>query len=360
MLVNEVGDLQPILAEVGEATRRLAMLPRSERETLLEQEIARLRQRLQNREVESLNLDEFLDDDVYRPDPNSPVSLANLESLLTGSQATGHLFQRHPEIPDAYLLTWQAARFPVTFSRECFDAHPDTVRFLSYVSSLFAELLASVPVPEALQDSVGALVRCQTAGDLELCRWYTAAGAGVHPVETLAELQQWLSTQRTDKLTSRESLQAEAQALFDEEVSQIKRQQAQVLKHRQQACYLAERAKAQRLLLKAAMVEIALAQQLEIFDAGSYPAAFDEQAVIGLQRHGFPWGPLLKLAYEPGLSPKAEDPYYQQIAGDKREALKARLGQLKDEAKKAVQALSAAHSLAQGPLEEAVGDVKAG
>ena len=62
-----VGDLQPILAEVGEITRRLAMLPAQERQSQLDQEIAQLRQRLQNREVESLNLDQFAESGVYKP-----------------------------------------------------------------------------------------------------------------------------------------------------------------------------------------------------------------------------------------------------------------------------------------------------
>ena len=44
-----VGDLQPILAQVGEVTKRLAMLPASEREVQLEKEIADLRERLSPR-----------------------------------------------------------------------------------------------------------------------------------------------------------------------------------------------------------------------------------------------------------------------------------------------------------------------
>ena len=67
---------------------------------------------------------------------------------------------------------------------------------------------------------------------------------------------------------------------------------------------------------------------------------FNEEAVLGLQRHGFPWSALLKLAYEDGLSPAEQDPYYQEIAGDWRETLKDKFARLKNEAKEKVKTLN--------------------
>ena len=93
------------------------------------------------------------------------------------------------------------------------------------------------------------------------------------------------------------------------------------------------------------MIEIALGQQPDLFEADVYPAAFSEEAMLGLQRHGFPWGPLLALAYEDGLAPREDDAYYQEISGDKRNALKSRLVQLGDEAKTAVRVLNAAKAI---------------
>ena len=50
-----IGELQPILAEVGgEVTRQLAMLPLSEREAFLEQEIKSLRDRIQSWQLRAL------------------------------------------------------------------------------------------------------------------------------------------------------------------------------------------------------------------------------------------------------------------------------------------------------------------
>jgi superfamily II DNA or RNA helicase len=201
-----VGNLQPILAEVGEVTKRLAMLPASEREIRLEVEIAALRERLQSREVESLDLDAYLHVEDYQPGPPPSVTLAQLEDLLTHAQATGSLFQPHPEIAGAYLLNRpgrvlslsQEEQLPVTFSPACFDEYPNSVRFLSYGSPLLAELLASIPEPVTPQQAegsgvpnlfgfgvpnspTGGLVRCCASGDLDLRGWYARPKPGVPP-----------------------------------------------------------------------------------------------------------------------------------------------------------------------------------
>jgi hypothetical protein len=132
----------------------------------------------------------------------------------------------------------------------------------------------------------------------------------------------------------------EVREMFDAQVEQVRESQEKVIAHRHTARVMTERAKAQALLLKAAMVEIALGMKPDMFEAESYPASFSEKAVLGLQRHRAPWAALLQKAYEPGLSPVESDPYFQQIAGDSRESLKARMMQLTQEARKAVQILS--------------------
>jgi len=59
-----------------------------------------------------------------------------------------------------------------------------------------------------------------------------------------------------------------------------------------------------------------------------------------LRRHGYPWGTLLKLAYESELSISEEDEYYQQIQGSNRKSLKGKFFQLIEEAKRLVKSLS--------------------
>jgi hypothetical protein len=341
-----VGDLQPILAQVGEVTKRLVMLPASEREVQLEKEITALRERLQHREVESLDLDAYLRAEDYQPGPLPPVTLAQLEDLLTHAQATGHLFRPHPEVTDAYLLNWQGEQLPVTFAPACFDAHPDSVRFLSYGSPLLDEILASAPEPEAKSVRGAGLVRCVASGDHKLRGWYVRPQpeAPPAPIASFASLVDRLKVSGQPE-ASDDSLMSEAQACFALELAQAEERHSDIIRRRRTAHYLAVRAKAQLLLLHAALVELALGQSLALFDGDVYPSEFNEQAVLSLQRHGFPWAPLLKLAYQPGLAPDPSDDFFLRITGEKRESLIARLNQLKGEARELVKTLSTAATL---------------
>jgi hypothetical protein len=88
------------------------------------------------------------------------------------------------------------------------------------------------------------------------------------------------------------------------------------------------------------MIEIALGRSPEFFETEIYPSSFSENSVINLQRHGFPWKALLRLAYESGLIPEETDPYFIRIRTEKRESLKGRFGQLTQEARRVVQQLS--------------------
>ena len=340
-----VGNLQPILAQVGEVTKRLAMLPAAEREARLEAEIAALRERLQHRAVETLDLDTYLRAEDYQPGPPPPVTPAQLEDLLTHAQATRCLFRPHPDIADAYLLNWQGEQLPVTFSPACFDQYPDSVRFLSYGSPLLAEILASLPEPdEELLQNAG-IVRRVASADFELRGWYARPkpGALPAPITTFSALADHLKS-ATPPLAADDALATTAAEAFASEVARAQERHADIIYKRRRAHYLAVRAKAQQLLLRAALVELALGQSRHMFDEVIYPSEFNEQAVLGLQRRGFPWGALLKLAYQPGLVPHPEDDFFLKIAGERRESLIGRLKQLTGEARELVQALSDAAS----------------
>ena len=328
-----VGDLQPILAEVGEITRELAMLPASEREARLESALATLREHIQRREFESLDLDSFSQPGDPQSFPAAPVTLPHLEDILTHSSVLGYRFTSHPEIPHAYLLNWNDQSPPVTFSPDCFDEYPASVRFLTYGTPLLDELLQSVPAPAA--DDLGSLVRLEAGDDLPVRGWYAPQKGFAFPIGTLPELQDAL-----EKPSHGPDISAQARALFAGQVQEIQERQSAVLGNRRKAQYMTELVKARRVLLKAAAVEIALGLQPDLFDPQQYPITFNEHAVKGLQRHRAPWAALLQLAYEPGLSPSESDPYYQQIAHDSRDSLKSRFNQLTQEARKAVQALS--------------------
>jgi SNF2 family DNA or RNA helicase len=343
-----VGDLQPILAEVGEITRQLAMLPKSERQARLDLEIKALRERLDHRAAESMNLDDYVDPGAYQPGPGSPVTLKQLEELLTRGEATRALFQPHLSIPEAYLLSWRGEPVSVTFSPTCVDAHPNTVQFLTYGSVLFDEILADVPLPDA--DSASGLVRCEVEGDLHLCDWYAPGtdGSSACQLQTFASLRDWLKDNPPAQREAVQSFVDGAKSAFAAEIVDLRRRRAEIIAARRRAGYLALRARAQLILLRAASVELALGLSPDFFDE-TYPTAFNDQAVCGLQRHGYPWGALLKLAFELGLAPRQEDAYFARIADEKRDALKGRFAQLKEEARKIVGPLQAALTTTKEP-----------
>ena len=337
-----VGNLQPILAEVSALTRRLAMLPPSERNEHVEREIEALRQRMQDREVEALNLDDYVEEESYEPGPPSPVTLEQIEHLLVNSQTTGHLFHPDPELRGAYLLSRNDEPLKVTFAPKVFDAHPDTVRFLTYGSSLFAELLADIPGPQPGNAENGSLVRCRIDGDIDLRGWYAPATSDglAARMATFADVEDWIkqgaSTPAGPQVTD------QAKVLTQDDYWAIRGRQAEIINHRRTAEFLTQKVRAQRLLLQAAMVEIALGRAPDMFDMEAYPSAFNEQAVLGLQRHRFPWTALLKLAYEDGLAPQEHDAYFERIASDDRESLRGRFAQLSKGARRSVGVLSAA------------------
>ena len=338
-----VGKLQPILAEVGEATRKLAMMPSDQRKAQLEKELNALELRLQDRELESLNLDEFILAEDPQNAQSSPVNLPEIEQLLTQSSLTGRLFKPHPEISGAYQLAWQEEILQVTFSPACFDEHPDTVRFLSYGSQLLEEILDSIPAPEPAE-SCGLIRLFANENGLDLRVWYKPSEDGTEPkpVESLAQLQACLERWDQEGSTILDgALEVRAEKTFLEDVKRIQTRQEQILQQRRKALVLAEKARGQRLLVKAALIELALGQQGTLWEKESYPSAFDEAAIKGLKRHGYPWTALLRLAYEDGLKVESDDPYFQQIQESSRDSLKGRFNQLVDEARRLVQSLSA-------------------
>jgi hypothetical protein len=265
--------------------------------------------------LQALKLDEY--QETRQPDGRlcSPVTLADLQAVLTQSDATRHLFQPHPELADAWVLSLDGTSAAVTFAREQFDAHPDSLQFLSYGNPLFHALLDSVPEPEALDVCV---VRFVDAEGAPVREWYDLSGPAPATIPTLGDLKRVLacaapaSTADEAVLHFREQVAA-LRCAFEERSAEFVAMQRSTL-----------RAKAQRLLIKAALVEIALGQEQELFEEAAYPTSFDENAVKGLRRHDVPWTWMLKIGYEPGLRPAATDPYWVDIKILARDKLRER------------------------------------
>lgn len=336
-----VGDLQPILAEVGEVTRRLAMMSPTEREVELEREIRNLKDRLQQRNFDALDLDHLINSDINNLGPTSPVTLEQLENILTTSQATSTLFTRHPEIEKAYLLEWDNASLPVTFSQEVFDEYPYSLRLLTFGSPLLQKILEAIP--DVDNELISPFVRMASEDGLKVRQWFLVDGDAAVELPTVQSLQDHLT-----KLDEAKPLDAEiATQIFQIKVGEILGRYNDVIQFRRKAEFLTNKQRAQSVLIKAALVEIALGIQADMFETETYPTAFNEYTILGLQRHGFPWGALLQLAYDESLTLREDDPYFQQVNGEKKTILKSRLTQLEKDARELTIALSQAKPIAR-------------
>jgi hypothetical protein len=105
---------------------------------------------------------------------------------------------------------------------------------------------------------------------------------------------------------------------------------------------------ARQTLLRAALVELAMAQQPDLFEQEALPTAFTEEAVTGLKRHGYPFAPLLRLVNIEDMRPSPTDPFYTEVQGQSREALRRRFTALRDKGAKLVNLL--ANASEQGEL----------
>ena len=137
-----VGNLQPILHDVGRAITKLAMMERHERDQELEPTLTEIREQADSRDENLLDLDALVDESVGTSKaPDSPVTLGQIEQAFLTSDLTRSRFWRHPTIPEAYWLDYGDAPRAVTFSSAVFDRHPYTVELLTYGNPTFDDLL---------------------------------------------------------------------------------------------------------------------------------------------------------------------------------------------------------------------------
>lgn len=134
-----------------------------------------------------------------------------------------------------------------------------------------------------------------------------------------------------------EAARSDMQALVEAEWASIRRAEAQL----EQAQRSALGARGARLLLDAALVELALGQQPDLFGEETYPSAFEEAAVIGLKRHGYPWAPLLKIAHSHIRQPRPTDPFFVQIQNKPLNRLRRQFVTLTQRAERLLQEIAA-------------------
>jgi superfamily II DNA or RNA helicase len=332
-----VGELQPILYQVEQLIKSVAMTPSAERERRLREEIDRLHHDIEAREVALLDLDQYIEAAAAAGGISTPVDLSDLEVILVNATGLKERFQPHPELENAYLLDLGDGDLAVTFDANLYDAHPNTLRLLSYGSDVLDDLLASVEAPRVATDRIGIL-HCSVEYPCPLGAYYTLADAQPRRVTSVAELEASLADARHPEAWTDAALEM-AQADFDHESAKLQEQMVKVATSRRQAERLAVQEQGREVLVRAALVELAMAQQPELFGEETLPTAFTEQAILGLRRHGYPFAPLLTLVPLDGTRPSPTDPWYVRIQGRSRESLRGHFSALEDKAKGLVERL---------------------
>jgi len=332
-----VGELQPILSQVARAIKTLAMTPAAERERLLEQEVNSIRRALETRETELLGIEEYLETEVKREaKPPVPISLRELEELLVGSEIAGLTLEPHPEIRDAHVLTWKGQRCGVTFDPKLYDAHPNTLRLLSFGDELLESILDSVPPPEVSRKNKGIL-RLENEGPPRRCKYYVLDDHRPRAIETLAELEAhvqsvthsgWSNQSRTSALKD-----------FEYYLLHLWERDAEIFRVRGQAERLALEEQARQLLLRAALVDLVLAQR-QPGDGQSLLLDLSERVVLRLRRHGYPFAGLLRIVDVTDLELSAAARFYLKIQGNTPESLNRRFAELRNRVAEVLQRLA--------------------
>jgi len=340
-----VGELQPILARVATAIRDLAMSKGAERARRLEDALRELREQLQAREVAGLDLDRYLEETVASPqEEKPPVSLADLEGLFLKSRAHGGRFKPHPAIVGAYVLSWRGEEVGVTFDPAVFDQHPSSLRLLSFGDEVFAALLESVAAPIPTADA-GRVIRCAAESSGSHRAYFTGVSGDFVAVEKFTSLRAAIEGPTSASATPQDCEAARSRLIT--RCMDASRRAREADEARRRTTLSTREEEGRQLLLKAALIELAITRLRELWDEPS-SVEFSEETIRGLRRKGYPFAPLLKLVNVEGLRPAPTDPFFLRIQGDSREALGRRMAFVSTRVKELVEQLGRARRAAEG------------
>ena len=257
---------------------------------------------------------QFLRDMKQFPgEPTAPSSL-ELEEALTGSGMLKACWERHPEIQKAWILGWQGKRIAVTFDPEIFSRHPETLLLMSYGEPLLQSLLQGIvplKTPDACQIP---LIRFAADAPVPLAAYYSLATDEIRAVATPADLAAVLNARMG---TNGPSALAEARAR--EHFSGLVRDRRKARSQSRQAIHRAAlrklEEKGKRILVRAALCDIARAGHATLFDHHLIAADFDEQTILRQGEKSPSLAELLSLIHSAGLKPDAADPFWADVEG---------------------------------------------
>ncbi len=322
-----VGELQPILHRVAVAIEKVAMLPAEERARRLDEEVRAIRQEIDQKSVDALNLDEYTDAEAQAEDiAPPPVTLQQLEGAVIDSMTLGPKFAPHAGIAGAHSLTWNGAVETVTFSPEVFDVHPNTVKLLSYGEALLDDLLSSVGDPERADRPEGvAFITAESPARVSVC--VQQATTTVDEVRDLGAFEEAVVAPSAE--WSPEQVRA-AEALASKRVQQVGRQYQEIDAHRARAERLALVEAARSILVRSALIEVAKSRAPELFEERLH-YGFGVEAISALHRHGIPYKGLLKIVAADVPEARATDAYFIEVQEMSRIQLDRRFDALRRE-----------------------------
>ncbi len=335
-----VGTLEPILHHVGESIETLAMLPGHRRARGLEEELATLRRELDDRGPEAAEIlgdpdaGEAADGETVE---EPPAGWRQVEAALVGSQALDGRLAADPEIAGAYLLSWDGRERRVTFSPEVFDRRPYSLELLTWGDPLFDEILGRREAAARVDEPQGiGLYRTRHPAPVSL--FLRPANRGAEPILRLAELEQTLGAGGGPWEAATEGA---ASTVFSRQRQRVLEARNRVEARRRREERRALAGAAGRVLVRAALVELARARTPGLFDEpglfdGGRSYGFGPRAVRALARRGAPAGGtpfdrLLLIAAGEELDVREDDPFFVDLAGRPSGHLERRYDALTEE-----------------------------
>lgn len=154
------------------------------------------------------------------------------------------------------------------------------------------------------------ILRFSTEAPVRLVAYYTIQEGCRRRIETYGDLKAILESDASFNWS--DEMIAKAREDF---LSAVKAAQANVIQvedYRKKSHRLALEEEGRQILLRAAFIELAMAQQAGLFD-DAVSLTFNEDAIKALRRHKYPFVGLLKLVDIEGLRPTPTHPFYLKI-----------------------------------------------
>jgi superfamily II DNA or RNA helicase len=333
-----IGELQPILSRVERAIQAAAMTKGESRLRCLEEEVFSLREEIDRRKAEGINIDEYtLSGMSAGGGVLSPLTLPQLQHLMTDTILLPGVFRPHPVIEDAYTVMWKGTEYTATFRPDVFDKHPNTVRLLTYGEVVFEDIMDAIPPPGIDLNDAG-LTKRSAKTPYDLVSFYRIGENGA--VETITSLG---SMKNLLTKTPRPELRAEKMSEVDLDFAEIVRKMSNKVsvqeETRKRTRRMSLEEEGRNLLVRATYLRLSMTQQTPLFEE-AFPLDFSDAAVKRLAKLGYPFAGLLRLIDVDGVYLSPTEPTFIEMQKQNPTTLNRKFGAIIEQGKTLLSALS--------------------